>query len=104
VVELVRDYRSTPQVVRVANHVISQARGTTSSKSPTLLAQRPKGPDPIYQEYSDEPAEASAVARTIGMLLESGVPAGEEAYLLRSNSYSAGYETAPAREEINFSV
>ena len=104
VVELVRDYRSTPQVVRVANHVISQARGTSSSRSPTLLAQRPEGPDPIYQEYSDEPAEATGVARKIGVLLESGVPAGEVAVLLRTNSQSAAYEQALADEKIPFTV
>src|SRR5205814_2222430 len=43
VVRLVRDYRSTPQVVAVANQLIKSA-------SP-LAAQRPPGPRPVLTEY-----------------------------------------------------
>ncbi|MCY9785629.1 ATP-dependent DNA helicase UvrD2 [Nocardiopsis sp. EMB25] len=102
VVELVRDYRSTPQVVRVANHVIGQARGTTGHL--TLQAQRPDGPDPIYQEYDDEPAEATGVARKISLLIEQGVPASEIAVLVRTNSQSAAYEQALSDEGVPFTV
>lgn len=104
VVRLVRDYRSTPQVVRVANHVIGQARGTASANHLTLRAQRPDGPDPIYQEYEDEPAEATGVARKISVLLEDGVPASEIAVLLRTNSQSAAYEQALTDEGVPFTV
>lgn len=104
VVELVRDYRSTPQVVRVANHVISQARGNSSTRALTLQAQRPEGPDPIYQEYDDEPAEATGVARKISVLMESGVSAGEIAVLLRTNSQSAAYEQALTDEGVPFTL
>ncbi|MFW6639559.1 ATP-dependent DNA helicase UvrD2 [Nocardiopsis algeriensis] len=104
VVELVRDYRSTPQVVRVANHVISQARGTTSAGHLTLQAQRPDGPDPVYQEYEDEPAEATGVARKIAVMMQEGVPAGEIAILVRTNAQSAAYEQALNDEGIPFTV
>ncbi|WP_017613567.1 ATP-dependent DNA helicase UvrD2 [Nocardiopsis salina] len=105
VVELVRDYRSTPQVVRVANHVISQARGTAAGSHLTLRAQRPDGPDPLYQEYDDEPAEATGVARKIRVLMDSGgVPASEIAVLVRTNSQSAAYEQALADEGVPFTV
>ncbi|CAL9539893.1 ATP-dependent DNA helicase UvrD2 [Nocardiopsis dassonvillei] len=104
VVELVRDYRSTPQVVRVANHVISQAKGPTSAGHLTLQAQRPDGPDPVYQEYDDEPAEATGVARKIGVLMEEGVAAGEIAVLVRTNAQSAAYEQALTDQGIPFSV
>ncbi|MFJ9555001.1 ATP-dependent DNA helicase UvrD2 [Nocardiopsis sp. NPDC101807] len=104
VVRLVRDYRSTPQVVRVANHVIAQARGTTSAGHLTLQAQRPDGPDPMYQEYEDEPAEATGVARKISVLMENGTPAGEIAILVRTNSQSAAYEQALADEGVPFTV
>ncbi|MEE2048125.1 ATP-dependent helicase, partial [Nocardiopsis tropica] len=104
VVRLVRDYRSTPQVVRVANHVIAQARGTTSAGHLTLQAQRPDGPDPMYQEYEDEPAEATGVARKVSVLLENGTPAGEIAILVRTNSQSAAYEQALADEGVPFTV
>ncbi|PDP86835.1 ATP-dependent DNA helicase [Glycomyces fuscus] len=104
VVRLVRDYRSTPQVVRVANHVIAQARGTTSAQHLTLEAQRPDGPDPMYQEYDDEPAEATGVARKISVLLEGGTPASEIAVLVRTNGQSASYEQALTDEGVPFTM
>jgi DNA helicase-2/ATP-dependent DNA helicase PcrA len=103
-VELVRDYRSTPQVVRVANHVIAQARGTTSARHLTLQAQRPDGPDPMYQEYEDEPAEATGVARKISVLMEGGTPASEIAVLVRTNGQSAAYEQALTDEGVPFTM
>ncbi|MFD6952818.1 ATP-dependent DNA helicase [Nocardiopsis sp. TSRI0078] len=103
-VELVRDYRSTPQVVRVANHVIAQARGTTSAQYLTLQAQRPDGPDPMYQEYDDEPAEATGVARKISVLMEGGTPASEIAVLVRTNGQSAAYEQALTDEGVPFTM
>ncbi len=104
VVQLVRDYRSTPQVVRVANHVIAQARGTTSAQHLTLQAQRPDGPDPMYQEYDDEPAEATGVARKISVLMEGGTPASEIAVLVRTNGQSASYEQALTDEGVPFTM
>ncbi|WP_047867419.1 ATP-dependent DNA helicase UvrD2 [Nocardiopsis sp. RV163] len=104
VVQLVRDYRSTPQVVRVANHVIANARGTTSAQHLTLQAQRPDGPDPMYQEYDDEPAEATGVARKISVLLEGGTPASEIAVLVRTNGQSASYEQALTDEGVPFTM
>lgn len=104
VVRLVRDYRSTPQVVRVANHVIGQAKGATAAEHLTLQAQRPDGPDPIYQEYDDELAEATGVARKISVLLEEGTPASEIAVLVRINSQSAAYEQALSDQNVPFTV
>ena len=104
VVRLVRDYRSTPQVVRVANHVIAQARGGACAEHLTLQAQRPDGPDPLYQEYDDEPAEATGVARKISVLMEHGLPAGEIAILVRTNSQSAAYEQALSDQGVPFTV
>ncbi|MEU3305633.1 ATP-dependent DNA helicase UvrD2 [Nocardiopsis sp. NPDC006832] len=104
VVRLVRDYRSTPQVVRVANHVIGQAKGSAAAEHLTLRAQRPDGPDPIYQEYDDELAEATGVARKISVLLEEGTPASEIAVLVRINSQSAAYEQALSDQNVPFTV
>ncbi|WP_017603572.1 ATP-dependent DNA helicase UvrD2 [Nocardiopsis alkaliphila] len=104
VVRLVRDYRSTPQVVRVANHVIAQAKGATSAGHLTLRAQRSDGPDPLYQEYDDELAEATGVARKISVLMEGGLPAREIAILVRTNSQSAAYEQALSDQGVPFTV
>lgn len=107
VIRLVRDYRSTPQVVRLANGVIGQARGSRLTPSPPgdrppggyaleLIAQRAAGPDPVFNEYDDEIAEADDVARQARKLVDEGVPAREIAILFRINAQSEIYESALA--------
>ncbi|MGG8951187.1 ATP-dependent DNA helicase UvrD2 [Streptomyces lividans] len=96
VVKLVRDYRSTPQVVHLANGLLAQARGRAADHRLELVSQRPAGPEPGYAEYSDEPAEAEGAARRIRELIDSGVPAAEIAVLFRTNSQSETYEQALA--------
>ncbi|MHC0430117.1 ATP-dependent DNA helicase UvrD2 [Streptomyces sp. O3] len=96
VVKLVRDYRSTPQVVQLANGLLSQARGRAAEHRLELLSQRDPGPEPRYTEYGDEPAEAEGAARRIRDLIASGVPAGEIAVLFRTNGQSELYEQALA--------
>ncbi|MEU9036751.1 ATP-dependent DNA helicase UvrD2 [Streptomyces sp. NPDC048352] len=96
VVKLVRDYRSTPQVVHLANGLLNQARGRAAEHRLELVSQREPGPDPAYAEYPDEPAEAEGVARRIRDLIAAGVPAGEIAVLYRINAQSEVYEQALA--------
>ncbi|MFE4993794.1 ATP-dependent DNA helicase UvrD2 [Streptomyces mirabilis] len=96
VVKLVRDYRSSPQVVHLANGLLSQARGRAADHRLELISQRAPGPEPVYAEYTDEPAEAEGAARRIRDLVASGIPAGEIAILFRTNSQSEIYEQALA--------
>ncbi|MEV4044399.1 ATP-dependent DNA helicase UvrD2 [Streptomyces sp. NPDC049744] len=96
VVKLVRDYRSTPQVVHLANGLLGQARGRAADHRLELISQRPAGPEPVYTEYTDEPAEAEGGARRIRELIDAGVPAAEIAVLFRTNSQSETYEQALA--------
>ncbi|MEU1097456.1 ATP-dependent helicase, partial [Streptomyces sp. NPDC005877] len=96
VVKLVRDYRSTPQVVHLANGLLAQARGRAAEHRLELVSQREPGPEPLYTEYGDEPAEAEGVARRIRDLIASGVSAGEIAVLYRINAQSEIYEQALA--------
>ncbi|MFD9727483.1 ATP-dependent DNA helicase UvrD2 [Streptomyces sp. NPDC059072] len=96
VVKLVRDYRSTPQVVHLANGLLKQARGRAAEHRLELVSQRDTGPDPVYAEYPDEPAEAEGVAHRIRDLIAAGVPAGEIAVLFRINAQSEVYEQALA--------
>ncbi|MFJ3232798.1 ATP-dependent DNA helicase UvrD2 [Streptomyces sp. NPDC086787] len=96
VVKLVRDYRSTPQIVRLANGLLAQARGRAADHRLELISQRDQGPDPVHTEYADEPAEAEGAARRIRELIDSGVPAARIAVLFRTNSQSETYEQALA--------
>jgi DNA helicase-2/ATP-dependent DNA helicase PcrA len=96
VVKLVRDYRSTPQVVHLANGLLAQASGRAADHRLELVSQRAPGPEPLYTEYTDEPAEAEGAARRIRELMAAGVPAAEIAILFRTNAQSETYEQALA--------
>ncbi|OJF12495.1 ATP-dependent DNA helicase UvrD2 [Couchioplanes caeruleus] len=104
VVRLVRDYRSTPQVVGLANAVIKQARGTEAKLRLELVGQRPPGAEPDLKIFPDEPAEAVAVARRCRELIAAGTPASEIAVLFRTNAQSETYEKTLAEAEVPYVV
>ena len=95
-VRLVRDYRSTPQVVALANQVIGQSQGEEARFRLQLVGQRSAGPEPVLRTYPDEPAEAAAVAARCAELIAAGLPAREIAVLFRTNAQSQAYEEALA--------
>jgi DNA helicase II / ATP-dependent DNA helicase PcrA len=100
VIRLVRNYRSTPQVVTLANKLVA---GTAADQAP-LVAQRPAGPAPQLTEYPDEPAEAAAVARQVRTLIKAGTPAAEIAVLVRTNAQTEGLEQALATAGVSFQL
>jgi DNA helicase-2/ATP-dependent DNA helicase PcrA len=104
VVRLERDYRSTPQVVSLANRVIAVARGRVAGSKLHLVGQREPGPTPSFTEHPDEVAEAAAVATTIKQLVESGTPPSEIAVLYRINAQSEIYEEALTEVGVAFQV
>ncbi|MEU7930500.1 ATP-dependent DNA helicase UvrD2 [Micromonospora echinofusca] len=104
VVRLVRDYRSTPQVVGLANAVISQARGAEARLRLELVGQRPPGPEPELRIFTDEPAEANAVAARCRALVDAGTSAKEIAVLFRTNAQSEAYEKALTEAQVPYVV
>jgi DNA helicase II / ATP-dependent DNA helicase PcrA len=104
VVRLVRDYRSTPQVVGLANAVIRQARGAEARLRLELVGQRPPGPEPDLRIFPDEPAEAAAVAKRCAELVAAGTPPREIAVLFRTNAQSEAYEEALAEAGVAYVV
>jgi DNA helicase-2/ATP-dependent DNA helicase PcrA len=104
VVRLERDYRSTPQVVSLANRVIGAARGRVAGSKLHLIGQRKPGPAPTFRDYPDEAAEAAGVANSIKRLVESGTPASEIAVLYRINAQSEAYEEALTEAGLPFQV
>ncbi|MFN8090168.1 MAG: ATP-dependent DNA helicase UvrD2 [Mycobacterium sp.] len=104
VVRLERDYRSTPQVVSLANRVIAAARGRVAGSKLHLIGQRPPGPAPRFRDYPDEVAEAKGVAKSIKGLIDAGTPASEIAVLYRINAQSEVYEEALTEAGIAFQV
>ncbi|MCT1802972.1 ATP-dependent DNA helicase [Kocuria sp. WRN011] len=110
VVELIRDYRSTPQVVNTANQLLAARRPAAGSTPGTwatplqLISQRPAGPEPSWNEYPDDEAEAAGVATRIQDLIDDGVPAREIAVLFRTNGQSQAFEAALADANIGFQL
>ncbi|SDQ99438.1 ATP-dependent DNA helicase, Rep family [Arthrobacter crystallopoietes] len=111
VVKLVRDYRSTPQVVNLANSLLAartkQPRRGGSDPWPApleLIAQRPTGPEPSFTECADDEAEAAQVAGRIRTLLNEGVAASQIAVLYRTNGQSEAYEQALASADIGYQL
>jgi DNA helicase-2/ATP-dependent DNA helicase PcrA len=104
VVRLERDYRSTPEVVSMANRVIGAARGRIAGTRLQLIGQRKSGPEPTFAEFDDEPAEAAGVARAIKRLIARGTPAAEIAVLYRINAQSEVHEQALTKLDIPYQV
>ena len=112
VVKLVRDYRSTPQVVNLANRILAArtAEGERSRNAPPwptpleLIAQRSPGPEPSFTECSDDEAEATQVAARIRKLMDNGVEASQIAVLFRTNGQSEAYEQALATAGIGYQL
>jgi DNA helicase-2/ATP-dependent DNA helicase PcrA len=103
-VELVRNYRSTPQVVTLANLVLRGPGGQRRSGSVELRAQRADGPVPELVVADNDPDEAAAVAARIASLLDAGHPPSEVAVLFRTNGQSEAFESALAERGIPYLV
>lgn len=109
-VKLVRDYRSTPQVVELANKVLGErTRQQASRKSMPrwpepleLVSQKDPGPTPVFAECTDDEAEARWVADQISKEIARGVPASEIAVLFRTNGQSAVFEQELTARNISF--
>ena len=113
VVRLVRNYRSTPQIVGLANLVSrrpgrrvhergrrrrrSGAPRTATAGYVELVAGRPAGPAPSLTPHPDDPAEADAVAAEIARLVGGGHPAAEIAVLMRTNAPVRGARVGAGR-------
>src|SRR5260221_8077524 len=113
VIRLVRNYRSTPQVVALANRLdrgFGRRPGGLPGGSarrpgePVLVAQRATGPEPEFTEYGDEQEEAAAVARRAAALIRSGTAAREIAVLVRTNAQTPPFEQAFGEAGVPFVV
>ncbi len=104
VVRLVRDYRSTPQVVGLANDVLSRAGRQRTAAAVELVAQRPPGPAVRFEVFDDDEAEARGVADRIRALLAAGTRTSEVAVLYRTNAQSEAVEQALATAGIGYLV
>ncbi|GAB97172.1 DNA helicase-2/ATP-dependent DNA helicase PcrA [Kineosphaera limosa] len=104
-VRLVRNYRSTPQVVGLANTVLrARSTGGGTSAGVQLRAVAAAGPPPQLVRYDDDEDEAVGTAAAAGRLIAQGIPAAQIAVLYRTNSQAEALETAFAAADLPYLV
>ncbi len=99
VVALTENYRSTPQVLELANRAIGRAGGSTA-----LRATRGDGPTPTIRSHRDGRLEAAAVAREAKRLIAAGIDPVEIAVLTRINAQLATIEAALTASAVPYQV
>jgi DNA helicase II / ATP-dependent DNA helicase PcrA len=87
VIRLDDNYRSTPQVLAVANAVLGGSEGR-------LRANRPDGPIPVVRTYDSDDAEARGIARALRRAHRPGIPWTDLAVLVRTNAQAVVLEEA----------
>lgn len=101
VVRLEENYRSTPEVLALANRLTDRLGGYEK----VLRATRPSGPAPVVRPVPGEAVEAGFVVDEVRRLHASeGVPYEEMAVLYRINARSERFEEALADAGIPFQV
>ena len=98
-VELVRNYRSTPQIVSVANAVFPRG-----SDGVQLSAQSPPGEPPRFTAHPDDAGEARAIAAEAARLHQRGVAWSEMAVLFRINAQAEPLQEAFGEAEIPYTL
>ncbi len=100
VVTLESNYRSSPQVLALANRLTPLLGGAPK----TLRATRPDGPEPVLQPFASRDEEHAFVVGRIAELAAAGVPYEETAVLFRLNARSDDWEQRLTEAGIPFQV
>ncbi|HEX6700291.1 MAG TPA: ATP-dependent DNA helicase UvrD2 [Gaiellaceae bacterium] len=90
VVRLESNYRSSRQVLELANQLVPRLGGAEK----TLRATRPDGPEPELKRFATPAAEDELIVERVRALHGDGVPLEEMAILCRTNARSADFEQA----------
>jgi DNA helicase-2/ATP-dependent DNA helicase PcrA len=95
VVELTDNYRSTPQILAVANSVLGDGR---------LTATRDPGDVPVVRPFDADDDEARGIARAVRRAHGNGARWSDIAVLTRTNAQGMLFETAFRAARIPFRV
>jgi DNA helicase-2/ATP-dependent DNA helicase PcrA len=88
VVRLERNYRSSPEVLELANRLVPRLGGAEK----TLRSTRPGGPEPVLRGFGDADAEDRWLAGEVERLQREGTALDEVAVLARTNARLADFE------------
>ena len=98
VVRLEANYRSTPQVLGLANRLVPKLGGAEKQ----LRETHAPGPEPELRGFDGGDAEAKFVVERVRELHAAGTPLEEMAVLIRLNARSVDFEEAFSDAEIPF--
>jgi DNA helicase-2/ATP-dependent DNA helicase PcrA len=99
VVALTENYRSSPEVLDLANRLIA-----VSGREKRLTATRPSGPQPAIAGHPTADDELAALVAWIRRLVAGGTAAPEIAVLVRMNAQLVPIEAALTRAGIGYRV
>ncbi len=99
VIRLVRNYRSTPEVLQLANRVVAPVNAGVR-----LQAVRASGPAPEFAPSDNEADEAGGIADWLAGLQRDGAAWRDMAVLFRISAQSPALEAALAERDIPYQV
>jgi DNA helicase-2/ATP-dependent DNA helicase PcrA len=88
VVRLEDNYRSTPQVLELANRLVPRLGGVEKVLRPTRAA----GPEPVMRSFVTPESEHAWLSAEVKRVADEGVPLEEIAILCRTNARLADFE------------
>jgi len=97
------NYRSTPEILTAANHLVSKAK-EASVDGPALSAFRAGGRSVVKYVAIDEYDEAERVAACAKRFYRDGMPYRDQAVLYRTNAQSRALEHCLARHGVPYQL
>jgi DNA helicase-2/ATP-dependent DNA helicase PcrA len=104
VVRLEDNYRSSPEVLALANRLLAATPGRRADRAKRLVATRPSGPEPTVTAFENAEREVRAVVAEVARLARAGVGLDEVAVLVRTNAQIPPFEEALAATGIAYQV
>jgi len=101
VVKLEENFRSTPNILEVADNLIAQNQNRKEKK---LVPTKPCGADAVISAFEDEAEEAQAVALKVEELLGKGASLKDIAIFYRVNAQSRVLEEAFIQNKIPYQI
>ncbi len=98
VVRLEANYRSSPEVLSLANRLVPQLGGAEKTLRPT----RATGPEPVVRGFDSPEEEGAFVLERVRAMAGEGVPYEEMAVLMRLNARSVDFEELFGDAQIPF--
>jgi DNA helicase-2/ATP-dependent DNA helicase PcrA len=99
VVTLSDNYRSSPQVLALANRLLA-----STGRTKHLETTRPEGPEPTIIRYNTEDVELAALVDWVRVRIAAGTPPAEIAVLVRMNAQLEPIEAVLTRARLPYQI